>query len=75
MVEEIKSNVDSVVKLSGGLEGAAALWYAVEKGYNPVALHLYNKQGWGDVADAQLAAAHKQANLMKVRLLSFHLGH
>ena len=69
MAEEIKSNVDSVVNLSGGLECAAALWYAVAKGYNPVALHLYNKEGWGNVADAQLKAAHKQANFMKVRLL------
>ena len=68
MVENLKHDVDSIVNLSGGLECAAALWYAKAKGYNPVALHLYNK-AWGESADAQLEAAQKQADLMKVRLL------
>ena len=68
MVENLKHDVDSIVNLSGGLECAAALWYAKAKGYNPVALHLYNKV-WGESADAQLEAAQKQADLMKVRLL------
>ena len=40
MAEKIRDDVDAIVNLSGGLECAAALWYAVEKGYNPVALHL-----------------------------------
>jgi len=69
MAEKIRDDIDAIVNLSGGLECAAALWYAVAKGYNPVALHLYNKEGWGNVADAQLAAAQEQADHMGVRLL------
>ena len=43
MAEKIRDDIDAIVNLSGGLECAAALWYAVAKGYTPVALHLYNK--------------------------------
>ena len=59
---------DCIVNLSGGFECLAALWYAKEKGFNPICLHLYNPNAKGKFAQAELSAAQKQADYFKVDL-------
>ncbi len=69
MVNSIENRkVNCLVLLSGGLDCAAALWYAKRKGWNPLCLHLYNpniiKQ-----AEPELAHAQLQADFFNVELV------
>ena len=65
----VDQKIDCIVNLSGGFECLAALWYAKEKGFNPVCLHLYNPNAKGKFAQAELSAALKQADYFKVDLI------
>ena len=66
---KIPKETDSIVNLSGGFECLAALWYAINKGYKPVCLALYNPNAKGRFADAELRAAKLQAKYFKVPLV------
>ena len=65
----VDRKINCIVNLSGGFECLAALWYAKEKGFNPVCLHLYNPNAKGKFAQAELSAAQKQADYFKVDLI------
>ena len=61
---KIPQDTDCIVNLSGGFECLAALWYAINKGYKPVCLALYNPNAKG-----RFAAAKLQAKYFKVPLV------
>ena len=61
------TDVDTLVTVSGGMECATALLWAVKKGLKPVGVHLWNKNKRGSEAD--LFFAQKQCDLLGVRLI------
>ena len=65
----VNQKTDCIVNLSGGFECLSALWYAKEKGFNPICLHLYNPNAKGKFAQAELKAAQRQADYFSVNLI------
>ena len=65
----VDRKIDCIVNLSGGFECLSALWYAKEKGLNPICLALYNPNAKGKFAQAELRAAQKQADYFGVDLI------
>ena len=65
----VDQKIDCIVNLSGGFECLSALWYAKQKGFNPVCLALYNPNAKGKFAQAELTAAQKQADYFGVDLI------
>lgn len=65
----IPKETDCIVNLSGGFECLAALWYAKQKGWNPVGLALYNPMKKKNFADKELLAAKNQAAYFEIPLV------
>ena len=65
----VDQKTDCIVNLSGGFECLSSLWYAKEKGFNPICLALYNPNAKGKFAQAELRAAQKQADYFGVDLI------
>ena len=64
----MESNTNCIVNLSGGFECLAALWYAKKRGWNPVALALFNPEA-KKFAVQELHAAKIQADYFGVELI------